>query len=443
MIGLPGDTLYFYGGKIFGVNKDGQDISSFYDNENFDSLEHIPFIHLEGKTLSPKNGKKGGIKPVFIHQMNIPIAQISPHSRSDISKQLLVSPKSTPVDKQTQFDLYDLWGMGNYATARILTQDQVFELYQKQNLKKTDFYLELTHHANLANAKVQEDLLGRARPVVGSYVSLLPLEQNHIEKIWQNMYTARFVMKNGYAHRYGLEKFYTSSYQNYLPKMRGLIPDGTYEFDKGKAYEVKWQGLTKELDKDHPFAQFDQDRFYTLFNAGMEMDVRFIPGRFNYTLNPARYAYFKDGDLYLLGAKIFSKEDPTLQEFVKSELAKSQTNRYPPFIDSGSPRKLDGSIDRAKIEKFGLTIPEGYYLVLGDNHAMSADSRDFGFVPEDNIRGVPSLIFWASGSRYGEPNQISYPLFTTPRVIIWLLASSIFVCWTLVHRRNKKDLLSS
>ena len=41
------------------------------------------------------------------------------------------------------------------------------------------------------------------------------------------------------------------------------------------------------------------------------------------------------------------------------------------------------------IQKFGLKIPPKSYLALGDNHAMSADRRDFGFVPEANVRGGP------------------------------------------------------
>ena len=39
-------------------------------------------------------------------------------------------------------------------------------------------------------------------------------------------------------------------------------------------------------------------------------------------------------------------------------------------------------------------IPEGHYLVLGDNRPISRDSRDFGLITEDAIIGEVQLRFW-------------------------------------------------
>lgn len=38
-------------------------------------------------------------------------------------------------------------------------------------------------------------------------------------------------------------------------------------------------------------------------------------------------------------------------------------------------------------------IPEGYYLVLGDNRSFSVDSRAYGLVSEQDIIGTIEQVF--------------------------------------------------
>ncbi|MEW5691695.1 MAG: signal peptidase I [Candidatus Hydrogenedentota bacterium] len=60
-------------------------------------------------------------------------------------------------------------------------------------------------------------------------------------------------------------------------------------------------------------------------------------------------------------------------------------------VDDGRERK----------SSFGkIVVPEGHYFVLGDNRDNSQDSRIWGFVPGDRIKGKPLFIYWPI-SRWG------------------------------------------
>ncbi|MCU0518639.1 MAG: signal peptidase I [Oscillatoria sp. Prado101] len=57
-----------------------------------------------------------------------------------------------------------------------------------------------------------------------------------------------------------------------------------------------------------------------------------------------------------------------------------------------------------------VVVPEGHYLVLGDNRNESYDSHYWGFVPRDRIIGRAAVRFWPPG-RLGEivPDPVYSP----------------------------------
>ena len=60
------------------------------------------------------------------------------------------------------------------------------------------------------------------------------------------------------------------------------------------------------------------------------------------------------------------------------------------YLDS-SVRTYGGSFLK---EGDSITVPPGYFFVLGDNRSYSSDSREWGFVPKENIIGNSIFIYW-------------------------------------------------
>jgi signal peptidase I len=249
-----------------------------------------------------------------------------------------------------------------------------------------------------------------------------------------HMYTARIVFKDGRATRYSVDSPQFGSQSPSFAK----VPDGTYEFYEGKLSSLGWGAIEYAADKDNPLYSHDPSNVQKLFNLGIDMHNVYNPQGPQELYFPTRYAYFRDGDLYLLGAPIIKKDDPLLVKFNVKELQREKNSPndkpYIAFMDNGPPLK-DGKYDVEKIRTFGLKVPEKNYYVLGDNHAMSADSRAFGFLPEANLQGAPSLIIWPPGDRLGPPPQMPYQLFTIPRLIVWAIAAASFLTWWILHRR--------
>jgi len=426
MIGLPGDTLYFYGGLIYGIDKDGNLISELTDSEWMKTIEHIPFITFEGK---PESASSTAIN---LKHMNIPIGRLNYAPREGYVGEVAKNGSFVREDFSDQKSDHpknfgDFYGLSNFGKARILTKEEYLAREPGSSLAdKGVMFLEIAHFPNLTYPK---PILESRSFALGTDKSYIPLTEEHLKRIQENLYTARFVVKNGFIKRYNLEK---DPYSQMNPKIEG-VPDGTYELYFGKAHKIGFWGVSSDVPKNSGL--YDIKNTPLLYNLGIEFVKFFEPGKAN-ELFPSRFAYFRDGDLYLLGSPIFKKDDPLLVEFVKNEEAKgtkaTRTRPYKPFVDHGVPSP-------ERIEHLGLKVPDKQYFVLGDNHAMSSDSRFFGFVPQNNLQGAPSLLIWPPGDRMGLPYQKPYPFLSVPRLIVWSIAGIVGLCyWLYVRRRNSR-----
>lgn len=90
---------------------------------------------------------------------------------------------------------------------------------------------------------------------------------------------------------------------------------------------------------------------------------------------PGDFVEYKDDQLYINGQPI---EEPYLDAY------KAQINEGSLTYDF-SLKDIDPTLD---------VIPEGYVFVMGDNRQYSKDSRHIGIVPQEEIIGNTSIIFW-------------------------------------------------
>lgn len=431
-IGKPGDSLYFYGGKIYGVDKEGRDIVELRNSPWMQSLEHIPFMSFEGVPVRANNNT------ILLRQMHNPYGRVSSYGGQiygevfDGKSWVKDQPMAQAKTHKTVETYSDILGIRNYAEARLLTKEELKVFFpDEKEIREGMLYLQLHHTPSLSYPSPVDE---KGHFAIKGYDTFIPLQQQHLNAIMDNMYTVRFVVANGKARQYALGD------QRMLPDSPAMpgVADGTYEFYSGKASQIRWGGIETTVPNDSALYNRDIKNIQRLYNFGIDMSLAVAPTPLNSTHFPNRYAYFRDGDLYLLGAPILKKEDPVLIDFLQKEEERESAATvkmpYIAFKDYGAPMK-NGQIDVDFIRTFGITVPDHHYMVLGDNHARSSDSRIFGFVPQNNVQGAPVWILWPPGDRLGTPSQKPYPFLNLPRTIIWSVAAVIGLIWYLYHRR--------
>ncbi|WP_086350731.1 signal peptidase I [Candidatus Enterococcus clewellii] len=92
---------------------------------------------------------------------------------------------------------------------------------------------------------------------------------------------------------------------------------------------------------------------------------------------PGERVEYKDERLFING-------EEKVERFLASELLLAQEEKYR-LTEDLSLKEILGT-------KEGV-IPQGFYLVLGDNRVFSVDSREYGLVSEKEIIGVVALTF--------------------------------------------------
>ncbi len=456
-IGKPGDTLYFYGGRVYGIDREGNPISelaspSFLEENRIKNIEHVPYIHFDGKTEVSRPLSHRIYSEVTLKQMNLPLGKMELNPEGEIEGKFFNgkewvkdNPNALKASHDHPVSYSELFGIGNYAMARLLTKEQAIVFYgEVPKDSETPLYLELHHTPNLTFPKpeMRQGHEGRIHPMITPSSTLIPLSTKHLDALLDQMTTSRFYVKQGKAYRY-IQGGKRPQRVEYDPPFPG-VPDGCYEFEKGTLYKIHLGGIRTKPSASHSLYSKSSENIQKLFNLGLQFNRVFDPVAPYQPYVPQRFAYYRDGDLRVMDAPILKKHDPVLVRFIQNEIEKEQASSreapYIAFIDRGPPLK-NGELVEEFIEAFGLHIPDDGVLALGDNYAMSSDSRDFGFVPTKNLLGSPSFIFWPPTGRLGPLAQPPYPWITPQNILVAIVVVCIaLICFLYARKRNQKSL---
>ena len=130
------------------------------------------------------------------------------------------------------------------------------------------------------------------------------------------------------------------------------------------------------------------------------------------------------GDLYPLNARTHWTRDnygpvwiPAKGTSVKLDISNIAIYERPIRTYEGNDLKVtaDGKIIINGKQQDTYTFKMDYYWMMGDNRHNSADSRYWGFVPEDHIVGKPLFIWWSS-----DPDRGGFSGIRWHRIFSWV-----------------------
>jgi signal peptidase I len=435
---LPGDRVYFYGGDLYCLDKNNT-LHQLKKNPLLAQREYLPFISsFEGRVVTAAESPFSRRRTVYLKHINTPIGRVEVSQNGTISSAIPCENSWIPefsdsneITRNFPNSFGEFFGIKNFATCRLLLPEAL--PLQAKRLGYADpkalCWLEMKHSPTLPPSGTT---VSASLPLVQLVTTWIPLYEEHCQRLMRNLYTARLLVHEGQLQRYHFEQANFPKVS--LPKP---IPDGCYEFYFGNAYQISQGSIATKLEPHHPVYPSSIKELVFWFNAGIEPSPEVL-SPFSSRM-AARFAYWRNQELVIMNTPVFLKGDPILDWFGTQEIQRQARDyTYFSFQDAGAPEANNIEF----FNNFGFHVPEGQYLLLGDNPVMSTDSRFFGTVPEENIQGCPLFIFWPFGERWGRPVQ-PHLFFSIYSIIVTGIVSSILFGISRYQRRQQQAILKN
>lgn len=110
---------------------------------------------------------------------------------------------------------------------------------------------------------------------------------------------------------------------------------------------------------------------------------------------PGDTIQMRHGRLYI-NDQLVEREEKGMETWT-TEAGEQQYTRYTETLPNGIAHDIYELGDSFQYDNTDpIEVPEGYFLMMGDNRDNSLDSRAFGLVPAENLEGKARVIFYST-----------------------------------------------